>query len=495
MIAQLSCDVLIIGAGLAGLQAAMQIRRQQADAQIMLADLGGGASTEIMGFCAPLHPDDTADTFEQDVLRAGAGRNDRSLVHRLTHEAVMQVSELEALGLVFDRCADGSYDLLQSVGSSYPRVIHQGTGTGREIMKRYREAVHDDPGICLERMPIAELLTDAGHIIGALGWWQDAPCAVKAPAVILACGGAAGLYGFSSWSKLLRGSGYVLAARAGATLRDMDLIQFEPTVTIYPPELAGFPLITTLLYEGAALRDRDGRSLLESFDAPPPKRVLARLVAQAIQAGQGTDHGGVWYALSGVDETRFQQKYPGYYQKLRPLTASYAVLRFEVKPAAHTTLGGVIIDADGATAVPGLFAAGECVGGIHGQDRIGGNAGLEVLVFGRAAGNAAASSPGVPINTITLQERAQLALNAFKLGQGSRDFYLTEIGTVLDQAGSVLSDHEQVSSGLMQLKRLSNMVQADAPTHLEDSIIVLQALQAASILLQARLDASAKHEK
>ena len=209
---------------------------------------------------------------------------------------------------------------------------------------------------------------------------------VRCSAVLLAGGGFAGLWRFSSWNKLLRGDALLFARSAGAALDGLGLVQYEPTVTVYPEALCGFPVITTVLNAGARLLDREGNSLLAPGEPVPCKRELARRIAEALAAGRGWEHGGIRYDFSGVDEAEFARKYPGYYRKFRRFARSFRELFFEVKPGAHTTLGGIRIEPDGSTAVPGLFAAGECIGNLHGCDRLGGNAGLEVLVFCRSVG-------------------------------------------------------------------------------------------------------------
>lgn len=375
----MSTDVLIVGAGLAGLSAAAELRECAPDLRVRIVDAGGAASPEIMGFSVPVAPGDSPEALERDTLRSGGGAADPELVHALAIHARPELRRLETLGVVFDRKADGSYDTRHAVGSSFPRVVHSGTSTGLQAMRCLAAPV--------EPRRVVRLLTSGGRIAGAQ--FADGST-LRTRAVILAGGGFAGLWKFSSWSKQLRGDALLLATGAGAELRDPGLVQFEPTVTVHPESLSGFPVITTLLHEGARLLDRHGVSLLDPGEPVPPKRRLAELIQHAINAGRALPHGGVCYDLSQLDESVFAERYPGYYRRFRKLTPSFRELKFEVRPGAHTTLGGIRIDAGGATSVPGLFAAGEAAGGVHGRDRIGGNAGLEVLVFGRLAGRSAA---------------------------------------------------------------------------------------------------------
>jgi aspartate oxidase len=488
-------DVLIVGAGLAGLQAAVACIETAPQLGIVVADLGGAASTEIMGFAAPLAAGDSADCFAADTLRAGGGSGDPALVNRLAGDAAAVVSRLERLGVAFDRRPDGAYDLLQPVGASFPRVIHQGTTTGRTIIELYRAQLSRRPNVTFRSWRVFRLLRDNGRITGALaltGGESDQPAVIccQAKSVILASGGAAGLFGCSSWSKLLRGSGYALADAAGAELTGMGHIQFEPCLTIWPDELAGFPVITTLLFAGARLLDRSGLPLYDPGRPAPRKSELARLIAQAIADGRDCGHGGVWFDFAGVAESDFARQYPGYYRKIRPYARTLAGLRLEVRPAAHTTLGGVRIDASGATPVPGLFAAGEVCGGIHGQDRIGGNAGLEVLVFGSAAGQSAAHAAlgldGIAEVTPAVTD-PYLAPPPRLSAYPDRSAYLEPLAALLDRSCGVLVTPAGLNAGLTELARLHERLDAEPPKRLADRLDCREALHVGALLIKARL--------
>lgn len=478
------CDILIVGGGLAGLSTA--IAAVDSGKRIIIADLGGGASSEVMGFCAPLAPGDSAEIFVADTLRTGAGENDPALVNRLCHDAVKMVRELELLGIEFDRQTDGSYDLLRPVASSFPRVVHHQTTTGKVVMTKYRELLQARANCEFHQVRIVKLFTVDGRIAGALGFERGEPVVYNSPAVILTTGGAAGLYGFSSWTKMLQGSGYALALDAGAELTGMHRMQFEPCVTLWPEKLYGFPIITTLLYEGARLLDRHNRPVVTE---PLPKRELALRIASAIAAGNGCEHGGVYFDFAQVEETAFQRKYPQYYHKLRPLAEDFHQLRIEVKPAAHTTLGGIKITPDGATAVPGLFAVGEAAGGIHGRDRIGGNAGLEVLVFGHAAGKAAAAcrEPAIKAATVGL---AESLMAETPVGYAAREDYLPLLGEILDCRGGLLTSPRELERGLAELRQLHQRFTENYPLRTEDYFICAQAFRIAAVLLESLLKSS-----
>jgi aspartate oxidase len=370
----LRTDVLIVGGGLAGRNAAAELREKFPRLQLLVCDAGGCASTEIMGLCAPVKPGDSAQCFRDDILRAAAGLASPELAQTLVEHAVSEKRRLERLGIAFDRAEDASYATLHSIGSSFPRVVHSGTTTGEQAMALL--------AVPIKKCRIIRLLRDAkGRIVGGV---TDADEEIRAKAVILAGGGFAGLWSFSTWSKSLRGDTLALAQEAGATLCNLECVQFEPTVAVFPQAAYAFPVITTMLHEGARLYGRDGVDLCA--DGIPAKRELAIRIQRCIDAGNAWEHGGVRYDFTGVDEEKFRANYPEYHHKYRQWFPSFAELRFEVRPAAHTTLGGIRIAPDCSTGVAGLFAAGECVGNLYGRDRLGGCAGLEVFVFGRIAG-------------------------------------------------------------------------------------------------------------
>ena len=424
----MECDVLIIGGGLAGLNAAAELREKYPALQVMIADAGGCASSEIMGFCAPVMPGDSPECFKADILKAGGGLNSDGLAQILAERALPEMKRLEAMGVDFDREADGSYAVIRSIGSTFPRVVHAGTVTGKLAMKLLAFPV--------EKCRIAHLLkSPSGVIAGAV---TESGEIIRARAVIIAAGGFPGLWQFSTWSKKLRGDMLVCAMEAGAELCNCGCVQFEPTVTVFPAAAKGFPVITTLLHEGAKLYDAAGNDLVA--DGVPPKRELAIRIQRAIDEDRAFEHGGVRYDLSGVDEMSLARKYPEYLKKYLQWFPDMKSVVFEVRPAAHTSLGGIRINADCSTAVPGLFAAGEAVGNLHGRDRLGGNAGLEVFVFGRIAGESAGRFAAAKGNFEALPDIPP-----------KREEFNSDI---LDRYFTVLPDEKKLRQGLSELENL-----------------------------------------
>ena len=275
------------------------------------------------------------------------------------------------------------------LGSTYPRVATVGGFAGVSILKglerekNYRELT----GVRALKLGVKD-----GRVSGAYCFdkAKNEWFFINAKCVVVATGGFSSIYRFSTNGADLGGDGIAMCLDAGATLVDLEFIQFEPTVAVDPPALVGKSMITTLLFEGATIRNGKGRPLADDWTGIQ-KDGLARMICREIQSGNAGPHGGVFFDATGVDPALLRGKYKSYLKRYADvgidLTRQYA----EIAPAPHTTMGGVRIDPECKTDVEGLFACGEVSGGIHGANRLGGNAGLEVVVFGKIAGRSAAA--------------------------------------------------------------------------------------------------------
>ncbi len=385
-------DCLIIGGGLSGWMAAYECVRQ-GKRPCLLQD-GQGASPWVHGFNVPLDPADSVDAFVRDIEKSGQGLSDSGLARALAEDSVELFSFLNALGLHFNRTGD-SYRLLRPLGSSYPRVASIGSETGVEVLKALRAALNGQVEEWTHTRAL-RLLTCDGRVTGVQAYGQANRnwLNLEARATILSSGGYCGIYPVSTNKRDSGGDGVAMAFNAGAQLCDMEFIQFEPSAAVWPEQLIGTGVITTLLFEGAVLRNAKGeRFMLRYGDAGEKvgKDVLTRFISREIASGNATEHGGVYMDVTGVSADRLQADYDMYVRRYRAAGIDLKTQWIELAPAPHTSLGGVRIQADGSTTLPGLFACGEVTGGLHGASRIGGNAGLETMVFGRRAGRSAAA--------------------------------------------------------------------------------------------------------
>ena len=383
-------DVLVIGGGLAGWRAAEAA--VAAGCSVTLVANGSGNSPEIHALNVPAGPGDSVELFIADTLRSGQGACDPALVEVLCRESVKLADEFP-----FDRNADGSYKMIQPLGCSVPRCVSIGHKIGAWALAKIKRALAGKVSVIQARVTNIIQNHSLFTIHYSLG---DDDASASARSVVIATGGWCGKYAFSDNPPELRGDGLALAQSLGAAVRDLDAVQYEPTVALAPARLRGIPVITTMLHEGATFRNRLGAEFLP--DKHANKDAISRAIRAEIEAGRGVpargapETCGVWYDATGVPREILETRYADTVRRYVACGIDITREPMLVAPAPHTSLGGVVIDArcrvlraDG-TPVPGLFAAGEVTGGVHGRNRVGGNAGTEVLVFGRIAGESAA---------------------------------------------------------------------------------------------------------
>ena len=394
-------DVLIIGAGLTGTVAADEIIRHSGLRVTQLC-CGSGASPYIHAFCIPVGPNDSEELFYQDTIASGYSQSNPRLARALCYGTGTLEAYFEELGLGLDRNDQGPL-LLQALGSSVPRIASIHNSTGPALLKAIRQRLREsDRYQQLTGQRALELITEAGRVIGAVCYDEAEDCfhRIYAKTVILATGGFGRMFPESTNSPDIGGDGAAMAYLVGAGLTDMEFIQFEPSSALWPPQVAGKGIVTTMFYDGAVLRGKDGnRFMLAHSEAGErvPKDVQAKCICNEIRNNGGTPHGGVWFDATGVPEEKWQGAYKPYLKRYLDCGIDLRKEPVEIGPAAHTTCGGVQIDENCLTGVPGLIVCGEAAGGLHGGNRLGGNAGLEVLVFGRIAGNTAVSQGDVSL--------------------------------------------------------------------------------------------------
>ena len=385
-------DVLILGGGLAGLRAALAVDRRLSVTAVTKDALQDSSSQWAQGGIAGVvDPEDRFDNHVADTLAAGGGLCHEDVVDSVVREAPARIAELIGWGTKFDE-RDGSLELGREGGHSHHRIVHAlGDATGREVMRAVigQARTLDNLELWPDTFTI-DLLTFEGVCRGALVWNRaHGKTLVWARRTILATGGAGQLYRESTNPPGASGDGLGLAWRAGAELRDMEFMQFHPTV-LY---IAGGTrsLITEAVRgAGAHLVDRDGRRFMPDFDPRAelaPRDVVSRAITVVMQR---THHANVYLDLSHLDPAMIQRRFPGMAETCAKFGLDLARDRIPVRPGAHYMIGGVAVDALGHTSVPGLLAAGEVTSsGLHGANRLASNSLLEGLVYGARAGQAA----------------------------------------------------------------------------------------------------------
>jgi succinate dehydrogenase / fumarate reductase flavoprotein subunit len=398
------CDVLVIGAGGAGMRAAVAAADAGCSTIVVTKSLLGKAHTVMAegGIAAGLGNVDPQDGWEvhfADTMLGGQLLNNWRMVELYAHEVIDRVYELERWGGLFDRTEDGRIMQRAFGAHSWKRLAHVGDRTGLELIRTCQDKlVHTQGTECHMEYTLTRLLKDGDRVTGAMGYNRNDGrfVVIKAGATVLASGGWGRMYRYTSNSWEGTGDGAAMAYDAGAELIDMEFVQFHPTGMIWPPGARGILVTEAVRGEGGLLYNSKHERFMLEYD--PVKKelssrdVVARSIYKEAKAGRGSPHGGAFLDITHRGADYIKRKLPSMYEQFHAL-ASVDITReaMEVGPTIHYTMGGVRVDAEtAATTVPGLYAAGEVAGGLHGANRLGGNSLGDILVFGRRAGMAAA---------------------------------------------------------------------------------------------------------
>lgn len=435
-------DVLVIGAGGAGLRAAIAAAEQGASVGLVCKSLLGKAHTVMAegGIAAALGNLDLADNWQvhlADTMRGGQFINNWRMVEIFAKEAPERVYELEQWGALFDRTPEGKISQRPFGAHTYRRLCHVGDRTGLEMIRTLQDkAVHSPNVTVYSEVTMTRLLKDGQKIAGAFGYIRESGRFVlfKARAVILATGGWGKVYKITSNSWESTGDGVVMAYEAGAELMDMEMVQFHPTGMVWPPGVRGILVTEGVRGEGGILLNNKNERFMSRYD---PKKmelssrdVVARAIYTEVLEGRGSEHGGVYLDITHKGADHIKKKLPSMYKQFLELAdVDITEEKMEVAPTVHYAMGGVRVEPEtGASTVAGLYAAGEVAAGLHGANRLGGNSLSDLLVFGKRAGEAAAKyaqalSSAPKINERDLEEEEARLLKPFE-GKGRENPFL-----------------------------------------------------------------------
>ncbi|MCI0331577.1 MAG: FAD-binding protein [candidate division Zixibacteria bacterium] len=413
-------DVLVIGAGGAGLRAAVEVSAKGLSVGVVSKSLLGKAHTVMAegGIAAAMANVDAKDSWQthfSDTMKGGKFLNNWRMAQLHAQESPDRIRELEDWGALFDRTPDG--EILQRAfgGHTYKRLCHVGDRTGLEMIRTLQDkGVHSGIDVYME-LTIFRLLKDGGKIAGAIGYWRKTGEFVvfKTKAIVLATGGGGKAYQITSNSWECTGDGHALAYEAGAELIDMEFFQFHPTGMVWPPGVKGLLVTEGVRGEGGLLTNNKKERFMQRYDPKmmelSTRDMVARSIYTEVKEGRGSPHGGVFLDISHLAAERVKKKLPSMYHQFKEL-ADVDITRepMEVGPTAHYMMGGVRVDAEtGASTIPGLFACGEVTGGMHGANRLGGNSLSDLVVFGRRAGMGAAEYAR-KLNSFPLLDQGEL---------------------------------------------------------------------------------------
>ncbi len=483
-------DVVVIGAGGAGLRAAIAAHDAGARTALVCKSLLGKAHTVMAegGIAAALGnlwPEDNWQVHFRDTMRGGKLLNNWRMAELHAKEAPQRVYELEQWGALFDRTPDGKISQRDFGGHRYARLAHVGDRTGLEMIRTLQQrAVALGIDVFME-LTITDLLKDGARVAGAFGYWRESGRFVvfEAPAVVLATGGIGKSWRVTSNSWEYTGDGHALALRAGATLINMEFVQFHPTGMVWPPAVKGLLVTESVRGDGGVLLNSQGKRFMfdyipeffkaetadtvEEADAwytdkrnnrrPPellPRDEVARAINSEVKSGRGSPHGGVYLDIASRRSPEFiKRRLPSMYHQFMELAGVDITKEpMEIAPTCHYVMGGVEVDPDTQmSVVPGLFAAGEVAGGMHGANRLGGNSLSDLLVFGKRAGDHAASYVQAlghqrpQVDAQALSAASEVALAPFAGGHGSENPYGVhqDLQVVMqDLVGIIRTEHE-----------------------------------------------------
>ncbi len=492
-------DVVVIGAGGAGLRAAIAASAEGARTALVCKSLLGKAHTVMAegGIAAALgnvYPEDNWQVHFRDTMRGGKMANNWRMAQLHAQEAPDRVRELEEWGALFDRTNDGRILQRDFGGHRYARLAHVGDRTGLEMIRTLQQhAVHGGIDVFME-CTISQLLKDGDRISGAAGYWRESGKLVvfKAKAVVLATGGIGKAFKITSNSGEDSGDGHALAYWAGADLIDMEYVQFHPTGMVWPPSVRGILVTEGVRGEGGVLKNSKGERFMFNY-IPPffaaetadtideadrwyddktnnrrtpdllPRDEVARAINSEVKAGRGSPHGGVFLDIASRRSPEYiKRRLPSMYHQFKQLAdVDITAQPMEVGPTMHYMMGGVRVDPDtAASTVPGLFAAGECAGGMHGANRLGGNSLSDLLVFGRRAGVGAAeyaktlsSAPNVDDGAV--DEAAKAMLAPFDHGTGGENPYTIqhELQDTMHNLVGIIRNEDELKQAIADIGR------------------------------------------
>jgi succinate dehydrogenase / fumarate reductase flavoprotein subunit len=497
-------DVLVIGAGGAGLRAAIESSAAGAKTGVVTKSLLGKAHTVMAegGMAAAMGNVDERDNWRvhfADTMRGGQYLNNCRMAELHAQEAPARVRELEAWGAIFDRTKDGRIIQRNFGGHRYPRLAHVGDRTGLEMIRTLQDhGIHQGIEVHAEHT-ILTLLTDGGRVAGAFGYDREKGRfhLFHAKAVVLATGGIGRAFQVTSNSWEYTADGQALAYQAGAALLDMEFVQFHPTGMVWPPSVKGILVTEGVRGEGGVLRNKEGKRFMfddipenyrsQTADTPeegwryvlgdksarrPPELLtrdhVARCINREVRAGRGSPHGGVFLDIAWIKEKlpnaaeHIKKKLPSMYHQFKQL-ADLDITQepMEIGPTTHYMMGGVQVDGDTQmSAVPGLFAAGECAAGLHGANRLGGNSLSDLLVFGKRAGEYAAKfakeNGAGKINQADVEAAAKRAVEPFERGTAGENPFTVqyELQEMMQRLVGIVRVEQEMQQALAEIPKL-----------------------------------------
>jgi len=490
------CHVLVIGSGGAGVRATIEASHYGDTVLISKTIVGKGGCTTMAegGYNAVLREEDSCGIHFEDTLKGGAYLNDPELVQILVEESPKRMHDLITWGAVFDFTGDDMIAQRPFGGQRFPRTCYAGDRTGHEIMTTLVERLDSSKATILQEYTVIDLLKSGESVIGAMALDEKGHLVLlKADSTILATGGGTKVYDISTNSSSGTGDGFAIGYRAGAELIDMEMIQFHPTGAVFPYDARGRLVTEAVRGEGGILLNTRGERFMKRYD---PERmelstrdVVARAIATEIQEGRGTKNGGVYLDVTHLPREQIETRLPVMLEQFLKFGVDIRVTPMEVAPTAHHVMGGLRITPECRTTIPGLFACGEVAGGVHGANRLGGNALADTQVFGKRAGEFAGKSKTRIKNVDVDQVGKKLEyLDSFMKGCENPARVKTQLQLAMWRGAGIFRNAKDLNKTLEEVNNLSLAnIRSDSFQNLAECCIVRNMCLTSSLICRSAL--------
>ena len=499
---EITTDVLIVGSGGAGSRAAIEVDNAGLKATIVSKGLSfrsgctGMAEGGYNAVFKAVDIEDSIDAHKKDTLKGGSYLNDEKLVDILVNESPKRLIDLENYGALFDRQENGKIAQRPFGGQSYRRTCFQGDRTGAELLNALKEEIIKRDIECIEEVMITSLVQDGLQVIGATGFdLKDSSLIYfKAKCVIFASGGAGQLYPVTSNTFQKNGDGFAIAYRAGANLIDMEQIQFHPTGMVTPESKKGVLVTEAVRAEGGILLNKDSERFMSKYSPEKmelaTRDVVARSIYQEIIEGRGSENGGVYLDISHLDDDLIDEKLETMVLQFENVGVDIKHEPIEVAPTAHHFMGGIKINTDASTSLPNLFACGEVCGGVHGANRLGGNALADTQVFGKIAGESAsktAKETELKSNLEMVEEEKSRLEGLIKPGSIKASEFKENIKKLMWEKVAIVREEKTLNDALRELqamqKELVNLEVSDKSQYNTELLTALEVINMVEICI------------
>jgi fumarate reductase (CoM/CoB) subunit A len=490
------CHVLVIGSGGAGVRAAIEASQYGDTVLISKTIAGKGGCTTMAegGYNAVLREQDSCGVHFEDTLKGGAYLNDPELVNILVKESPLRMKDLIAWGAVFDFTDNDEVAQRPFGGQQFPRTCYAGDRTGHEMMTTLVERLDSSDVTMLQEYTVIDFLKCGEAIIGGMALDEKGNLVVlKADSTVLATGGGTRVYDISTNSSGGTGDGFAIGYRSGAELIDMEMVQFHPTGAVFPFDARGRLVTEAVRGEGGILLNSLGERFMKQYD---PERlelstrdIVARAIATEILNGRGTSHGGVYLDVTHLPREQIESRLPVMLEQFLKFGVDIRETPMEVAPTAHHIMGGLRITPECRATLPGLFACGEVAGGVHGANRLGGNALAETQVFGKRAGEYAGKS-GKRVKTVDKEQinRQQADLEALLEGSESPARIRSQLQQAMWRGAGIFRNAADLSRTLEIIDCLPLAgIRADSPRNLGECCIVRNMCLTGSLICRSAL--------